>query len=78
MPVSVIFENLEAGANIDAIMIGSKVWIGTRLGPLSNLLPAVSTRPLRLPLAVMLVLFDQGTPVPIRPFLKQHTVQTTA
>jgi len=26
----------------------------------------------------MLVLFDQGTPVPIRPFLKQHTVQTTA
>jgi len=26
----------------------------------------------------MLVLFDQGTPVPIRPFLKEHTVQTTA
>jgi len=26
----------------------------------------------------MLVLLDQGTPVPIRPFLKQHTVQTTA
>src|SRR3974390_1421245 len=26
----------------------------------------------------MLFLFDQGTPVPIRPFLKQHTVQTTA
>jgi hypothetical protein len=25
----------------------------------------------------MLVLFDQGTPVPIRPFLKGHTVQTT-
>ena len=25
----------------------------------------------------MLVLFDQGTPVPIRPFLKEHTVQTT-
>ena len=26
----------------------------------------------------MLVLFDQGTPVPIRPFLRAHTVQTTA
>jgi hypothetical protein len=26
----------------------------------------------------MLVLFDQGTPVPIRPFLKEHTVQTTS
>ena len=26
----------------------------------------------------MLVLFDQGTPVPIRLFLKEHTVQTTA
>lgn len=26
----------------------------------------------------MLVLFDQGTPVPIRPFVKGHTVQTTA
>jgi hypothetical protein len=26
----------------------------------------------------MLVLFDQGTPVPIRTFLKEHTVQTTA
>ena len=26
----------------------------------------------------MLVLFDQGTPVPIRAFLKEHTVQTTA
>jgi hypothetical protein len=26
----------------------------------------------------MLFLFDQGTPVPIRPFLKEHTVQTTA
>ena len=26
----------------------------------------------------MLVLFHQGTPVPIRPFLKEHTVQTTA
>ena len=24
----------------------------------------------------MLVLFDQGTPVPIRPFLKEHTVET--
>src|SRR5271155_4082254 len=26
----------------------------------------------------MLVLFDQGTPVPIRAFLTEHTVQTTA
>ncbi len=26
----------------------------------------------------MLVLFDHGPPVPIRPFLKEHTVQTTA
>jgi hypothetical protein len=26
----------------------------------------------------MLVLFDQGTPVPIRPFLKKHMVETTA
>ncbi len=26
----------------------------------------------------MFVLFDQGTPVPIRPFLREHTVQTTA
>jgi len=26
----------------------------------------------------MPILFDQGTPVPIRPFLKEHTVQTTA
>jgi hypothetical protein len=24
----------------------------------------------------MLILFDQGTPVPIRPFLKQHKVET--
>ncbi|HET6933154.1 MAG TPA: hypothetical protein VFI45_22705 [Candidatus Acidoferrum sp.] len=26
----------------------------------------------------MLVLFDQGTPVPLRPFLKGHVVQTAA
>jgi hypothetical protein len=26
----------------------------------------------------MLVLFDQGTPVPIRPFPKEHTVQTAS
>jgi hypothetical protein len=26
----------------------------------------------------MLVLFDQGTPVPIRPFLQGHTVKTAA
>jgi predicted nuclease of predicted toxin-antitoxin system len=26
----------------------------------------------------MLVLFDQGTPVPIRRFLKNHTVRTAA
>lgn len=26
----------------------------------------------------MLVLFDQATPVPLRPFLKGHTVQTAA
>ncbi len=26
----------------------------------------------------MFILFDQGTPVPIRPFLKGHTVETTA
>lgn len=26
----------------------------------------------------MLVLFDQGTPVPIRPFLRDHTVKTAA
>src|SRR3974377_854311 len=26
----------------------------------------------------MLVLFGQGTPLPIRPFLKEHRVQTTA
>jgi hypothetical protein len=26
----------------------------------------------------MLVLFDQGTPFPIRPFLKEHTVQTAS
>lgn len=26
----------------------------------------------------MLILFDQSTPVPLRPFLKEHTVQTTA
>jgi len=26
----------------------------------------------------MFVLFDQGTPVPLRPFLKEHTVQTDA
>jgi hypothetical protein len=26
----------------------------------------------------MMVLLDQGTPVPIRPFLKQHTVQTAS
>jgi hypothetical protein len=26
----------------------------------------------------MLILFDQATPVPIRPFLKGHTVRTAA
>jgi hypothetical protein len=26
----------------------------------------------------MLVLFDQGTPVPIRPFLREHTVETAS
>jgi len=26
----------------------------------------------------MLVLFDQGTPVPLRPFLKEHKVETTS
>lgn len=26
----------------------------------------------------MLILFDQATPVPIRPFLKNHTVKTAA
>jgi hypothetical protein len=50
MPVSVIFENLKAGANIDNI----KEWfqgLDPRLRPLSNLLPAISTRLLRLLLA---------------------------
>ena len=26
----------------------------------------------------MLIIFDQATPVPIRPYLKQHTVRTAA
>jgi uncharacterized protein (DUF433 family) len=48
MPVSVIFENLEAGANIDDIMDWFEGWIATRLSPSSNSLPAVLTRLLRL------------------------------
>ena len=79
MPVSVIFENLEAGANIDDIMEWFQGLDATRLRPLSNSLPAVLTRLLRLLLAA-----DVG-PLLTRVllslsvhFLKRHTVQTTA
>jgi uncharacterized protein (DUF433 family) len=79
MPVSVIFENLEAGANIDDIMNWfegldrSQVKAVIEFAARSlDETPSSALGPL------MLVLFDQGTPVPIRYFLKEHTVQTTA
>jgi hypothetical protein len=41
--VSVIFENLKAGANIGEIMDGSKVWTANKSKPSSNLPPAALT-----------------------------------
>jgi hypothetical protein len=46
MPVSAIFENLGAGANLDDIM---KWLIANRLKRLSSLPPAASTKHRRLP-----------------------------
>ncbi len=48
MPVSVIFENLKAGANIDELWNASKVWTANKSKPLSNLPPAALKRLLPL------------------------------
>jgi hypothetical protein len=78
MPVSVIFENLDAGANIDDIM----EWFeGLDREQIKAVIEFCRPQSRRGPLclqALMLVLFDQGTPVPIRPFLIGHTLETAA
>ena len=51
MPVSVIFENLEAGANIDDIMGWFEGLDRDQIKAVIELLPEVLTRLLRLPLA---------------------------
>jgi hypothetical protein len=63
MPVSVIFENLEAGANVDDIMNWFEGLDRNQVKPLSNLLPAVLTKLLRLPAA------DAGSLTRVLPFL---------
>jgi len=73
MPVSVIFENLEAGANIDDIMEWfeglDREQIKAVIESAARSLDVApsSAQPL------MLVLFDQSTPVPIRTFLSKST-----
>jgi hypothetical protein len=79
MPVSAIFENLGAGANIDDIM----EWFGGLDREQIKAVIEFTTRTLdetpfvRFP-ALMLVLFNQGTPVKLRPFLLEHEVETAA
>jgi len=71
MPVSAIFENLEAGANIDDIL----AWYDGLDRDQVKAVIEFAAGSLDTPVAsrCMRVLFDQATPVPIRPFLVGHT-----
>lgn len=77
MPVSAIFENLEAGASLDNIM----EWFdGLDRQQVEAVIDFAARSLDRAPArrALMRVLFDQGVPAPIRRYLKDHTVRTAA
>jgi uncharacterized protein (DUF433 family) len=75
MPVATIFENLEAGANIDDIL----AWYDGLDRDQVKAVIEFAARSLDTPVASwMRVLFDPATPVPIREFLIGHTVRTAA
>jgi uncharacterized protein (DUF433 family) len=77
MPVSAIFENLEAGANIDDIM----VWFDGLDRDQVRAVIEFAARSLDSPPLTprkMLVLFDQGIPLPLPPYLVGHSVRTAA
>ncbi|MGD1071090.1 MAG: DUF433 domain-containing protein [Bryobacteraceae bacterium] len=71
MPVSAIFENIEAGASINDIM----EWFdGLDREQVKALIEFAARSLDRAPASrhKMRVLFDQATPVPIRPYLEGH------
>ena len=78
MPVSAIFENLEAGANIDDIM----EWFdGLDREQVKAVIEFAARSLDKAPVHCsrkMRILFDQATPVPIRPYLEGHIVRTAA
>jgi uncharacterized protein (DUF433 family) len=77
MPVSAIFENLEAGANIDDIM----EWFDGLDREQVKAVIEFAVRSLdKAPVYApqMRIIFDQATPVPIRQYLEGHTVRTAA
>ncbi len=78
MPVSAIFENIEAGASsIDDTMR----WFDGLDREQVKAVIEFAARSLDRPPAYapqLRVLFDQATPVPLRPFLEGHTVRTAA
>src|SRR5215510_5552562 len=67
VPVKALFENLESGARIDDFLS----WF-----PGVSREMAVAELTDRSALRTMRVLFDQGTPVPLRCFLGSHTITT--
>ena len=78
MPVSAIFENLEAGANIDNIM---EWYDGLNREQVKAVIEfaarSLDEAPAYAPIGSlrMLILFEQSTPVPIRPYLVGHDVR---
>ena len=73
MPVSAVFENLEAGATIEEIM----EWFDVTREQIVSVLDFTARSLDALPPAdrpSMRILFDHGTPAPLIPFLEGHTV----
>ena len=78
MPVSTVFENLEAEPPLTKLWSGS-MCRGNRLLPCWSSRPVVLTRRIRPFLQtdrcpLMRILFDHGTPAPLIPFLTGHSV----
>jgi hypothetical protein len=79
MPVATIFQNLEAGASLDDVLtryegLDRKQVAGHRVRRLRRAhRPKLRSDGRR---ALMLVLLDQGTPVPIGRYLTRHNVRT--
>ena len=74
MPVAAVFENLEDGLSIDDLV---ELYDGLTREQVQAVLE-FAARSLQAPSPgeLMLVLFDQGTPVPIAKFLLGHAVKT--